>query len=141
MSLSKKFKHYLVNYLEYLLNKSNISKKSLGIMVRSYHFYAPLLMMLAVLIPDKIYADISVIFYFLALFLFFLFQGCFISTLENRLCEDDFNIVDPLLEFTNQKINNHTRMVISYFILVCYSGVFFGIYYMRFWYNKQLFTN
>jgi len=132
MSLPKKMKHSLVNYLESLLNKTNLSKKSLGILVRSYHFHLPLLLMLAVLIPNKIYANIAVIWYFITLICFFLFQGCFISTLENRFCEDDFNIVDPLLEYTNQEINHHSRMTISYYILTCYSIIFFGIYYMRF---------
>jgi len=135
MSLSKKMRHSLVNYLESLLNKSNLSKKSLGIVVRSYHFNAPLFLMLAVLIPNKIYANIAVIFYFFVLFLFLLFKGCFISALENRLCEDDFNIVDPLLEYTNQEINYNSRMNISYYILICYSIIFFGIYYIRFLYN------
>ena len=97
---------------------SGLSDKSIGIMIRSYHFAMPLLLMLAVLIPDRLIANLAVILFLAIVFMFFLFNGCIISSLENKFCKDDFNIVDPLLEFTRQPINDSSRMVISYFILI-----------------------
>ena len=134
--MTKKLKQFTVNTIASICRLSGISDKSIGIIIRSYHFTMPLLLMLAILIPDSIISNLAVLFYIGVVFLFFLFNGCFVSALENKFCKDDFNIVDPLLEFTKQPINNSSRMVVSYFILICYTIVFFSVYYFRFLYNK-----
>ena len=134
--MMNKLKRFTVNNLEKIFKKSGLSDKSIGVMIRSYHFAMPLLLMLAVLLTDRIIANIAVLFFIGIVFLFIIFNGCFLSTLEKKFCKDEFNIVDPLLEITNQKITDRSRMGISYFILFCYTMVFFAIYYLRFLYNK-----
>ena len=132
----KALKRFIVNTLAKICRMSGLSDKSIGIIIRSYHFSMPLFLILAILIPDRLISNLAVISFIGVVFLFFLFNGCLVSALENRFCKDDFNIVDPLLEFTKQPINDNSRMVISYFILICYTFVFFSIYYLRFLYNK-----
>ncbi len=80
-------------------------------------------------------AVIAVIKYSLILICYILFQGCFISMLENRLCDDKFNIVDPFLEYNNVNINYKTRKIVTIYIAVCYTLIFYGIYYFRFIFN------
>ena len=135
--MTNSLKKFTVNLIARMCKLSGLSDKSIGVMIRSYHFAMPLLLMLAVLIPDRLIANLAVILFLAIVFMFFLFNGCIISSLENKFCKDDFNIVYPLLEFTGQPINDSSRMVISYFILLCYTVVFFGIYYFRFLYNKS----
>ena len=134
MFISKNSKIKIIDILELLCKKTGISNHSLGVMIRSYHFGMPCAFMFTVLLCNHLLAYMSVIYYSLILFSYILFQGCFVSMLENRLCNDKFNIVDPFLEFNNADINHNTRKIATKYLATCYIIVFYGIYYIRFYY-------
>jgi hypothetical protein len=75
---------------------------------------------------------LSVIYYAVIVSLFILFDGCFISMLENRLCKDNFNMIDPFLELNGLVVDYESRKSLTYYIAVCYTMLFFTIYYLRF---------
>jgi hypothetical protein len=134
MFISKSSKVKIIDILELLCKKTGISKYSLGVMIRSYHFGMPCAFMFIVLLCNRLLAYISVVYYSLILLSYIIFQGCFVSMLENRLCNDKFNIVDPFLELNNVNVNYNTRKLATTYIAVCYTIVFYGIYYFRFYY-------
>ena len=134
MFISKNSKVKIIDILELLCKKTGISNHSLGVMIRSYHFGMPCAFMFTVLLCNHLIAYISVIYYSLILISYIIFQGCFVSMLENRLCNDKFNIVDPFLELNSVDVNYNTRKIVTTYIAVCYTMIFYGIYYFRFYY-------
>ena len=134
MFISKNSKKKIIDILELLCKKTGISNHSLGVMIRSYHFGFPCVLMLTLLLCNQLLAYMFGIFLLLIVFLHILFDGCILSMLENRLCNDKFNIVDPFLEFNNADINHNTRKIATKYLATCYIIVFYGIYYIRFYY-------
>ena len=137
MFISKNSKVKIIDILELLSKKTGISNHSLGVMIRSYHFGMPCAFMFTVLLCNHLIAYISVIYYSLILISYIIFQGCFVSMLENRLCNDKFNIVDPFLELNSVDVNYNTRKIVTTYIAVCYTMIFYGIYYFRFYYLES----
>lgn len=130
--VSKETKHKFIDYLEYKCKQYNLSLKSLGIMIRSYHYSMPFILILMMCIGSHWVAIGVILSYFTAAVMFFSLNGCFISMLENRICNDNFNMVDPLLEICKQEITDKNRMDISYYVLGYYTTILFSIYYFRF---------
>ena len=52
-------------------------------------------------------------------------------------CNDKFNIVDPFLELNSVDVNYNTRKIVTTYIAVCYTMIFYGIYYFRFYYLES----
>lgn len=132
MFVSKSARNNFVDILELMCRKTGISEYSLGVMIRSYHFAMPVAFIFILLFCDGIIVYLSIIYYTLIVTLFILFDGCFISMLENRLCNDKFNMIDPFLEFNGFYVNYESRKIVTYYIAVCYTMLFFFIYYIRF---------
>ena len=65
-------------------------------------------------------------------FSFFFFDTCMISSLENRIIGDEFNIIDPVLELFNMDLNFMNRLKISYGIGCFYIVAMFCLYFVRF---------
>lgn len=130
--LSKSRKKKLIDYLETKCNNTGLSKYSLGLLVRIYHCSAPIILIIFVLLGNKIIAQLVLVLYILLLLLWFMLDGCFLSMLENRVCSDNWNIVDPFLEITNIPINYESRKNITYIIFIYYAITIFGIYAIRF---------
>ena len=79
-------------------NHSKINPKSLGIYIRSFHLSAPYgLLFLYTFSPH--YIVIMINFFLLIAFLgFYSFNGCLLTRLELKLCNDDFTFIDPIIE-------------------------------------------
>jgi hypothetical protein len=64
--------------------------------------------------------------------MFFAFNGCIMSMIENRICNDDFTIADPFLELLgwekNKKNSFNVTLVVGSFYYITV-GI---IYYIRF---------
>ena len=63
---------------------------------------------------------------------FYTFDSCFLSILEQNLCNDDFVIIDPVLELNDLEINTANRYYISNVIGITYLITVCLIYYIRF---------
>ena len=110
--------------------------------MESLIIYIPILLIISTLITglstnklNNFYSGListSLVFVSLIISLFILFDGCFISMLENRLCNDNFNMIDPFLEFNGLVVDYKSRKALTYYIAVCYTMLFLTIYYVRF---------
>lgn len=130
--LSKETKKKFINTLVNKCKQSKLSNKSLGILFRCFHLNAPFFILSVVCTAPKIEATFAAIGLLIAALLFTLFKGCFLSMLEQKLCKDNFNIIDPLLEFCDIQINSKNRYIGTYYVISLYFPIFFFIYYYRF---------
>ena len=87
MLVSKSTRNKFIDILELLCRKTGISEYSLGVMIRSYHFAMPVAFIFIIMFCDGILVTCSIIYYGIIVALYIIFDGCFISMLENRLCK------------------------------------------------------
>jgi hypothetical protein len=113
-------------------NHCDISKKSIGILFRSMHISAPGIILTMALFAPQIIVLFCGFYLFCVGFFFLLLDGCFLTLIEQRLCNDDFTIIDPTLELYRIEINNKNRMFVSYIVGFIYSFMYVFIYFIRF---------
>ena len=129
--LKKKLKAFINNFAEKCKN-GKLSAKSLGIIIRTFHMCAPTSFLISVMFGSYLLSTITIFFLFGVLICFYTFDSCFLSVLEQKLCNDDFVIIDPALELCDWEINTYNRYYISNIIGVIYMAIIFIIYYIRF---------
>ena len=132
--LKKRGKLFIKQSIESFDNFNNgkLSKKSIGELVRASHFSTPFSMIILLLFSPKIICQF-LLFYLILLSLgFLIFDGCFLTRIEQNYCEDDFSIIDPCLELHGMEKTNKNRFLISIPIGIVYTSVAFLIYFIRF---------
>jgi len=138
MFISKEKKTEMLDYLEAYCETSKVSKKTIGMMLRSYHISAPLVFLVVLFNGSQLASTIIVINLICVFICFFLFNGCLLTMLEHRLCGDEFTVADPFIEMLDLESTNRNRMFISYFIAIGYFLFFFIVYYFRFYSKTTL---
>lgn len=134
--VKKRFKTQLKNYMHELAEnctKGRLSPKSIGIIIRTVHMCAPSSFFITVLFAPFFLSTITMFFLLGVLIMFYTFDSCFLSVLEQKLCNDDFVIIDPALELCNLQINTKNRYYISNIIGISYMTTMCLIYYLRFY--------
>lgn len=130
--ISKDTRNHIIDYVITLCNTSQFSTKSIGIMMRSFHMSFPVcFFLLCIFAPQPIVLGILSILVII-LFMFFGFDGCILSMIENKICKDDFNIADPFLELLGWEKNRKNRFNITSIIALHYYIAIGIIYYIRF---------
>ena len=132
MLISKSCKINVIDTLEYLCRRTGISEYSLGIIIRSYHYSVPAGILLIMSICSKETFILLLIFYIIIIILYLLFDGCIISMLENRLCKDNFNVIDPFIELNGLAVDSEIRKMYTQRISIIYTSLIFLIFYIRF---------
>ena len=122
-----------MNQLSEKCKNGKLSAKSIGNMIRSFHMAAPSWFIYTLLFCPYFLCNITIGFLFGVLILFYTFDSCFLSILEQNLCGDEFVIIDPVLELCDLEINTSNRYYISNVIGVTYLTVVCTIYYVRFY--------
>ena len=138
MLIKNEQKTKILDYLEEWCSKSKVSKKTIGLTLRSYHISCPFFIMILLFYASQWVLTISAINLIFVFTCFFMFNGCILTMLEHRLCGDEFTIADPFIEILDLELNSRNRMLISYFIAVSYFMFFFLVYYYRFYYTKKI---
>jgi len=110
-----------------------LSAKSIGILIRSFHISAPPFFMYNLLFGPYIICNIVMSFLFIVGILFYTFDSCFLSIIEQNLCNDNFVIMDPILELCDLEVNTQNRYYISNMIGLPYLITIIIIYYIRFY--------
>jgi hypothetical protein len=64
--------------------------------------------------------------------MFFIFDGCILSMIEHKICDDDFTIADPFLELLEWEKNSKNRFNVTLLIGFFYYVIIGIIYYTRF---------
>lgn len=135
-SFRKKLRDMLVDYLEQMVACSGLSYRSAGFLIRSAHFFSPLVLIYSVIFHPKYIAYISIILSIMACGLFVFFGGCFLSKLEQRLCNDDLIITDPFIEILGDEVNTKNRITYTIFIMTTFAIIYSGALINRFYIQK-----
>ena len=127
-------KEYINNFITALdtFNNGRLSKKSIGEMIRAIHFTAPINIIVLLCILPKYACNIIILYMLLVLISFIIFDGCFLTIIEQYYCEDTFTIIDPQLELLQIDKTNRNRFLVSIPVAVVYLTIIFIIYGYRF---------
>lgn len=113
-------------------NNNRLSKKSIGELIRAVHFATPVNLMALLCISPLYICNIVFAYILGVLVLFILFDGCFLTIIEQYYCEDTFTIIDPTLELLQMEVTNKNRFIVSIPIAVIYISIALIIYDYRF---------
>jgi hypothetical protein len=127
-------KEYINNFITALdtFNNGRLSKKSIGEMIRAIHFTAPINIIVLLCILPKYACNIIILYMLLVLISFIIFDGCFLTIIEQYYCEDTFTIIDPQLELLQIDKTNRNRFLVSIPVAIVYLTIIFIIYGYRF---------
>lgn len=129
----RELKNNIVEWTYSLFENLPLSMKSIGILIRSFHMASPIgFFMIMLLCPNSFICLFTLGLLVIIAFSFFFFDTCIISSLENRIIGDEFNIIDPVLELLGMDINFMNRLKISYGIGCFYIIAMFCLYSLRF---------
>lgn len=135
----KEFRNKFIDFLKMKCDNSKISNKTLGIYIRAFHICAPFNILAAMFILDKILCNFIILFLFIAFTFYILFNGCFITMLERKLCDDNITFIDPLLEYYDLELSKKERNRMSIKVAAIYIILVILIYIFRFYlFNKYL---
>ena len=132
--VSKATKQKLIDGLVERLRSGRVSGKNVGFVIRTIHFIAPFTILSTILHGAHLVVVIQMIFICLALVAFILMDGCIVSMIEYKLCNDNILIIDPFLEMVGYEITNSNRMNGTYLIGGVYIVCSILIYLNRFWF-------
>jgi hypothetical protein len=116
----------------WLVKNSGITDKTICFVLRAVHFVVPLFTGLILLFGTKFWFFVVIFINLLIYALFFIFEGCILSSLEQRFATDDFTVIDPLLMFLRADLTKENRekyTIISNIITSLFTVV---LYYVRF---------
>lgn len=118
-------KQMFINNVTNVLKKTNIDNLYLGLIIKAVHWHLPGLCMFGIMFCSKYISFIVLLYISVVSFLFYHFNNCFISIIENELLKDykilkNLNVVDPFLNLLKLKINNNNRKYISIYVFCIY---------------------
>lgn len=134
--LKRNQKNKILDYLEELCETSPISKKTLGLTIRSYHVSLPFVVMILLFYGTQFSVTVSGLCLVFVFIMFFISNGCLLTMLEHRLCGDEFTIADPFIETFGIESTSENRVLVSYGIAIGYFIFFYLVYYYRFYYKS-----
>ena len=132
MWVTKNQKNSFLDWLEGCICSKRLSAKTNGIMIRSLHMNIPGMVLLILCLGVDWMVGLSIWFIACSFVSFLTFNGCILSMLEHRLCQDDFTISDPFLEYCSIDRTNKNRKQFSYLFIPIYLFMIACILYYRF---------
>jgi hypothetical protein len=125
----------ILDYCEELLRSTRLDDETICSTLRFFHSLFPLAVAYAILFGSKKIFYILMVANIIIYSLFIYFNGCILTRLEKRFCDDDFIVADPFLEFLGIPVNHDTRFkfTIYWFILNFFLAI--SVYYYRFIYK------
>ena len=132
-------KNKCIKLIYELLNKSKLDNLYLGIIIKSIHLQLPWSCLLIISFFSKINAYLALLYVTFVSILYYYFNNCFISIIENELLKDyenlkDLNVVDPVLNILDCKITNKNRKYISIYVFIFYYLIILTIFGFRFFF-------
>ena len=132
-------KNKIIKLIYDLLDKSKLDNLYLGIIIKSIHFQLPGLCLFSVYFFPKYIAYLAIFYVIFVSILYYYFNNCFISVIENELLKDydnlkDLNVVDPVLNILDCEICNKNRKYISIYVFVFYFLIILTIFGFRFFF-------
>jgi len=133
----KNIRDKLVHIVESNIRKTNLSDKSICILLRTTHFSFPIVNGLVLLFGSDSWVKIIIYFNIFVFFMFFIFDGCILSKLEHCFTDDEFTVIDPFLELINVELTNENRTTYSLYSSIMGFIFTFILYYYRFIYSSE----
>ena len=130
--ISKDTRNSIIDYFTTKCDTSVFSSKSLGIMMRSFHMSFPVCCLILFIFAPKPIVLFTMVLLIIILFMFFAFNGCILSMIENKVCKDDFTIADPFLELIGWDKNKNNSFNITLIVGLLYYITIGITYYIRF---------
>ena len=130
--ISKEKRNQIVDKIKILFQSGKLSDKSLGIMMRTFHISTPVSYLILSVLAPRYVVNIVAVLLLVIFLMFFVFGGCILSMVENKICNDDFTIADPFLELLEMEKNSKNRFNISLTIFTIFNIIIGIIYYIRF---------
>lgn len=134
-------KKKLVKYCLDGLYNLKTPNKVIAFIIKGCHMFTPLFFFMIFMLAPVPIAVISLIPLFVALWLYLYFNGCFITTVENKLDPGGINIIDPYLYYLGVDITDKNRHYYTLQISGIYFAIVTPILLMRIYYyykNKKL---
>lgn len=130
--ISKVKRNEIVDKIKTFFQSGKLSDKSLGIMMRTFHISTPVSYLILSVLAPRYVVNIVAALLLVIFLMFFVFGGCILSMVENKICNDDFTIADPFLELLELEKTSKNRFNISLTIFTIYNIIIGIIYYIRF---------
>ena len=64
--------------------------------------------------------------------MYIIFDGCALTMLEERLCKEQYTLVDPFIELSGREINYINRKSFTLWIMIPHLIIVLLIFYFRF---------
>ena len=138
--ISKVKRNEIVEKMKTYFQSGKLSDKSLGIMMRTFHISTPVSYLILSVLAPRYVVNIVAALLLVIFLMFFVFGGCILSMVENKICNDDFTIADPFLELLEMEKTSKNRFNISLTIFTIYNIIIAIIYYVRFTLKIELFN-
>ena len=132
MLISKITRDNCIKFLENICNNIPISNKLLCLIIRSVHFSLPIIIFTVVMCASKFLALLFIIFSFIIVLMYVLFGGCILTILEQRLCKENYTVVDPFIKLFGLEINSKNRKSFTLCIMLPLLVIIVLIFYFRF---------
>ena len=130
--LSKEQRNKIVEKLKNYFQNGKLSDKSLGILMRTFHLSTPISYLILAVLAPRYVVNIVAALLLVIFIMFYVFGGCILSMVENKICNDDFTIADPFLELLEMELISKNRFNISLTVFAIYNIIIATIYYVRF---------
>jgi hypothetical protein len=138
--IHKTIRKMLVNDCINNLRKSGLPDKTLGFLLKSLHFHTPWYHMIYFMVLPKPFALLALIPLLMAFVLFMYLDGCFLTIVEYKLCQNDLNIIDPYILLGGDEITPTTRYWYTMAIAIIYFIIAFLILYFRGCFKWKIFS-
>ncbi len=136
----KTIRKMLVNDCINNLRKSGLPDKTLGFLLKSLHFHTPWYHMIYFMFLPKPFALLALVPLLIAFVLFMYLDGCFLTIVEYKLCQNDLNIIDPYILLGGDEITPTTRYWYTMAIAIIYFTIAFLILYVRGCFKWKIFS-
>ena len=127
----------VVDVAEKLLRKTGLTDKTICTILRTLHFGITLITVSILLFGSKRWVLIVLFFNILVYILFYLYEGCILSSLEHRFTKEEFTVIDPFITFFNAELTHENRYTYSIYSSMLGFSLTIVIYYMRFMYGAK----
>ena len=130
-------KKQLVKYCLDSLNNLKTPNHVIAFIIKACHMLTPLMFFLIFMLAPPVIAVLSLLPLFAALWLYLYFNGCFITTVENKLDPGGINIIDPYLyylgvEITDKNRHYYTLQISAIYFTIVAPILFYRLYYFFF---------
>ena len=90
--LSREQRNQIVEKLKNYFQNGKLSDKSLGILMRTFHLSTPISYLILAVLAPRYVVNIVAGLLLVIFIMFYVFGGCILSMVENKICNDDFTI-------------------------------------------------